>query len=98
MLGNKTSINKFNTEITLSIFFKENSLRLDTTNKKKNHKHMETNKKILNSHLVTEEVKKEIFKKHLEMWNDNTKTENLYNIEKSELRKNWILIPVYHRN
>ena len=45
MLGDKTSINKFNTEITLSIFFKENSLRLDTTNKKTPHKHMEIKQK-----------------------------------------------------
>ena len=42
MLGNKMSLNKFNIEIILSIFFKHNNLRLETTNKKKNkkHKHM----------------------------------------------------------
>ena len=97
ILGHKSNLSKFNKiEIVSSIFSDHNAMRLDIKilqeKNCKKHKHMEIKQHILNNHQVTEEIRKEI-KKILETNdNENTRTQNLWDIAKTVLRGKFIEI------
>ena len=69
MLGNKISINKFKgIEITSSVFFDLNGMKLEISHKRKTEKHTKTwglNNMLLNNEWVNNEIKEEL-KRYLE--------------------------------
>ena len=99
ILGHKSNLSKLKkTEIISSIFSDHNAMRLDTNYKKKDVRNTNTwrlNKTFLNNQQVTEEVKREI-KKFLETNdNENTTTQNLWDVAKAILRGKFIAIQPY---
>ena len=96
ILGHKSNLSKFTkTEIISSIFSNHNGLGLDINCKKKtvrNTNAWRLNNTFLNNQQVTEEIRKEI-KKILETNdNENTTTQNLWDIAKTVLRGKFIEI------
>ena len=95
ILGHKSSFGKFKkTEIIPSIFSDHNAVRLDVNYKKKTIKN--TNKwrlgnTLLNNQQTTEEIK--ICKEMNE--NENTTTQNLWDLGKAVLRGRFIAIQAY---
>ena len=96
ILGHKSSLGKFKKiEILSSVFSDHNAMRLDINYRKRSIKNTNTwrlNNTLLNSEVITEEIKEEI-KKYLET-NDNgdTMTQNLWNAAKAVLRGKFIAI------
>ena len=76
MLGHKISLKKI--EIMSNVFSKQNSMKLEINYKKKTEKHTNTwmlNNRLLNSELLSKEIKKEI-KRYLE----TKENENMTNV------------------
>ena len=99
ILGHKSSLGKFTKiESISSIFSNHNAMRLDINYRKKSVKYTNTwklNITLLNNQEITEEIKKEI-KKYLETNdNENTMTENLWDVAKAVLRGTFIAIQSY---
>ena len=80
ILGHKSSLGKFKTEIISSIFSDHSAMKLDTNYTKKSVKSTNTwrlNNTLLNNQEITEEFKEDI-KNYLETNdNENTTTQNL---------------------
>ena len=87
ILGHKLSLGKFKkTEIISSIFSDHNTMRLEINYKKLLKKNTHTNTRrlnnmLLNNQWITEEIKEEIKKKHLET-NESTMFQNLEDAQK----------------
>ena len=85
-MGHKANVSEFTSiEIILSIFSDHNGMKLEISHRKRKEKKLTTwrlNNMLLKSQWVNEEIKKEI-KKYLET-NDNedTTTQNLWDIAK----------------
>ena len=87
-IKHKSSLSNFKkTEIISSIFSDHNTMRLEINYKKllkKKHTHTNTrrlNNMLLNNQWITEEIKEEIKKKHLET-NESTMFQNLEDAQK----------------
>ena len=90
ILGHKSNLGKFKKiEIIPSFFFDHNEIRLDVNYRRKTIKNSNIwrlNNTLLNNQQITEEIKKEI-KIYIEMnENENTITQNLWDIVKAVLR------------
>ena len=99
--GHKSSLGKLKKiEIIPSIFSDHNAVRFDVNYRRKiikNSNIWRLNNTLLNNQQITEEIKKEI-KICIEMnKNENTKTQNLWDIVKAVLRGKFIAIEAYHR-
>ena len=99
VLGHKSSLGKFKKiEIVWSIFSDHNTMRLDINYGKKSVKNKNTwrlNNTLLNNQEITEEIKEEI-KKYLETNdNENTMTQNLWDVAKTFLRGKFIAVQSY---
>ena len=99
ILGHKSSLGKFKKiEIVSSIFSDHNTKRLDINYRKKFVKTTNTwrlNNALLNNQEITEEIKEEI-KRYLETNdNENTTTQNLWDLAKAVLRGKFIAIQSY---
>ena len=99
ILGHKANLNKFKSiEIISSIFSDHNGMKLEINHRKRNEKKLTTwrlNNMLLKNQWVNEEIKKEI-KKYLET-NDNedTTTQNLWNVTKAVLRGKFTAIQAF---
>ena len=95
ILGHKSNLSKFKKiEIVSSIFSDHNTMRLYINYKKKTVRNTNTwrlNNVFLNSHQVTEEIKREI-KKFLETNNNENITRSLWDAAKAVLRGKFIAI------
>ena len=101
ILGHKSSLGKFKKiEIIPSIFSDHNAVRLDFNYRIKTIKNSSIwrlNNMLLNNQQITEEIKKEI-KLYIETnENENTTTQNLWNIVKAVLRRKFIAIQAYFK-
>ena len=99
MLGHKTSLNKFKmTENISTVFSNHNGMKLEINYMKKTRKCTNTwrlNKMLLNNERVINEIKEEI-KRYLETnENENTTTQNLWDMAKAVLREKFIVIQAY---
>ena len=99
ILGHKSNLSKFKEiEILSSIFSNDNTMRLDINYKKKNVRSTNTwrlNSTFLNSQQVTEDIKRKI-KNFLETNdNENTTTQNLWDVAKAVLRAKLIALQSY---
>ena len=94
ILGHKSSLGKIQkTEIIPSIFSDHNAVRLDVNYRRKTIKNSNIwrlNTPLLNNQQITEEVKKEITNE-----NENTTTQNLWDIVKAMLRGRFTAIQAY---
>ena len=92
ILGHKSNLSKFKKiKIMSSIFSDHNVIRLDINYKKKktvrNTNTWRLNNMFLNNQQVTEEIKREI-----KNFNENTTTQNLWDVAKAVLRGKFIAI------
>ena len=99
IMGHRSSLGKFNKiEIVSSIFSNHNAMRLDINYRKKSVKNINTwrlNNTLLNNQEITEEIKEEI-RKYLETNdNENTMTQNLWDVAKAVLRGKFTAIQSY---
>ena len=99
ILGHKSNLSKFKEiEILSSIYSNDNTMRLDINYKKKTVRNINTwrlDNMFLNNQQVTQEIKREI-KKLLETNdNENTTTQNLWDVAKAVLRAKLIAIQSY---
>ena len=99
ILGHKSNLSKFKkTEIISSIFSDKNAMRVDTNYKKKTAKNRKTwrlNNTFLNNQQVIREIKREIEKILETNDNENTTTQNLWDVAKAVLRGKFIAIQSY---
>ena len=97
ILGHKSSLGKFkNIEIIPSIFSDHNAVRLDLNYRRKTIKNSNIlNNMFLNNQQITEEIKKEIKICIEANENENTTTQNLWDIIKALLRGKFIAIQAY---
>ena len=97
ILGHKSNLSKFKKiEIIPSIFSDHNAMRLDINYKKKTVRNTNTwrlHNTFLNNQQVTEEIKREIKKKNLEINEvENMTTQNLWDAAKAVLREKFMAI------
>ena len=99
ILGHKSSLGKFKKlEIIPSIFSDHNAVRLDLNYRIKTVKNSiiwRLNNMLLNNQQITEEIKKEIKICIETNENENTTTQNLWDIVKAVLRGKYIAIQAY---